>query len=159
MGTTGKLRIAAAVLVLAGGAIAPATAAASDASIVAVIERYGPKIDKAEGGVLTAIGNYRQSGKDPGQVTAALGKSIHVFKSLDAKVAKQSAPAGRVRRGKENVEQGLGQVITAYKHLRGEFGKEASPEVAEADGKRLAHEVLLARKDLAKGVKLLTRQG
>lgn len=155
MGTTGRLRIAAIALVIAGGAIVPATAAASDASIVAAIESYGPKIDKAEGGVLTAVGNYKASGKDPGQVTAAIGKSIHVFASLKAKIAKQSAPAGRVRRGKQKVEQGLSQIITAYKRLSGEFGKEVSPEVAESDAKQLVHEVLLARKDLTKGVKLL----
>ncbi|MHB1469121.1 MAG: hypothetical protein ACYCX7_08190, partial [Solirubrobacteraceae bacterium] len=122
-------------------------------------ESYGPKIDRAEGGVLTAVGKYKASGKDPEAVRAAIGRSIRVLTSMNAKIAKQSAPAGRVSTGKADVEAGLKKIVSAYKHLRSEFGKQLSPEVAQADAKRLVQAVLTARKDLTKGVKLLAPKG
>ena len=156
MKMTGTMRAAALTLALAGAtAVVPATAAASDASIVAAIERYGPKITTVEGNVLKAVGEYQSSGKDAARVKLAIGKSIRVFRQLEADMARQAARSSRVRTGRQDVEQGLKKIIVSYRRLRAEFGKALSPAVAESDGKHVVHEVLVARRDLQKGLKLL----
>lgn len=153
---TRRLGAIAVATALAGAAFAlPASALASDASIVSAIERYAPKITTVEGNVLRAVGKYESTGKDAGRVKAAIGRSMHVLGALRRDVARQSAPAGRVRRGRTKVEQGLRGIVGSYRRLRSEFGKPVSPEVAEADAKHLVHEVLAARRDLQKGLKLL----
>lgn len=155
MKQTSKLRIALCALIV-GVAITPATAAASQASIVAAIERYSSKIDVAEGHVITAVGEYKASGKDPAAVRAAIAKSIHVLSTLKAKIAAQSAPAGPVSKGKAMFDQGLQDVIVAYRRLKTIFGKALSPQTAVADAKKALLEIKHAQKELTAGAKLLT---
>jgi hypothetical protein len=93
----GLTRLAALKATLLGVALTPAAnASASVASIKAVILSYGPRIHVAEGHVLTALGEYKES-TGPAEVESAIGGSIAVLGSLKTKVAEQSVGTGRAR--------------------------------------------------------------
>ncbi|GEM_PF-1757898 len=151
--------IAGCLVTLCGAIMGPvATASASSKSIKAVIVSYNPKIDIAEGHIVTAVGEYEASAdpKDPAGVQAAISGSVAVLSSLKAKVAQQSAGAPRVKKAKTKVEKGLEGVIVGYRDLSTAYGEKATSQIAATIEANRA-EVLVneGRKKLLEGVKLL----
>ncbi len=150
-----RLAICAAV---AGSALAgPVSgASASDASIKAVIKSYDSKILVAEGHVLTALGEYKNTG-EPADVQSAISSSISVLSSLESKVAAQPASSTRVKAGKAKFDKGLKTVVVAYRHLKSAIGeKKASPQAAKEEAKKALSAVKAGAKELKEGAKLLS---
>jgi hypothetical protein len=130
-------------------------ASASESSIKAAIRSYNSKLLEAEGHVVSALGEYKQS-KQPAGVQSALQGSVTVISALRSKIAAQSAGRPRVKRAKLKIEKGLGAVIVAYRGLETAYGeKGASPEAAEAEAAKALVAVKRGRKELLEGVKLL----
>lgn len=152
-------RVIPCVAMLCGVLIGPTSVAtANKASIRAAITSYSSKVDVAEGRVLTAVGEYKESKdpKDPAGVQAAIANSVAVITALKAKVALQSAVAPRVRKAKRKVESGLQAIIVGYKELSVAYGENAtSPEAAAAEATKAEVAVKQGRKQLTEGVKLL----
>jgi hypothetical protein len=93
MNHTRTARLAISAVVLGSVLIGPVTgASASDASIKEVIKSYGPQLQVAEGHVESALGEYKKTG-NPAAAQAALTESINVLRSLNSKIAAQSAKA------------------------------------------------------------------
>jgi hypothetical protein len=150
-------RIAVCTVAMGGVLLGSAAgAAASDASIKAVIKSYNSRILVTEGHTVTAIGAYEKNG-NPTPVKQALSKSITVLSSLKAKIAAQSASTHRVREAKSKFEQGLQSVIVAYERLKSAFGeKKANPTAAKAEAKKALAAIKRGRLQLREGAKLLT---
>jgi hypothetical protein len=149
--------VRAAVCVAALGVLAGpvAGASASDASIKSVIKSYSSKILVAEGHVVTALGEYKQSG-DPTKVDAAIAKSVAVLRSLKSAIGTQSASSTKVKEGKIKVEKGLKGLIVAYEHLKIAFGeKSASPTAAKEQASKALKSLKEASGELKEGSKLL----
>jgi hypothetical protein len=155
--THGRLtRLAVSAAALCGATLVPAGAAASVSSIKAVIESYSPKIEVAEGRVLTAIGEYSES-TGPAGVESAISGSVGVLGSLKENVAAQPAGSRRGRRAKAKIESGLQAVIVGYGDLSEAYAERT--ENRQASVSEAASAVALVRKaqkDLAEGVKLLS---
>jgi hypothetical protein len=141
---------------LLGVTLAPAAnASASVASIKAVILSYGPKIDVAEGHVLTALGEYKES-TGPAEVESAIGGSVAVLASLKTKVAEQRVGPRRARKGKGMIVSGLRAVIVGYEDLSEAYAeKTTNPSAAVTEAKAAEARVKEGQKDLHAGVKLL----
>jgi hypothetical protein len=155
--TVGAGRIVLCGAVLAGMLVGPISgAAASDASIKAVIKSYNSKVLVAEGHLVTAIGEYKKSG-DPTAVQAAFKQSIAVIGSLRSKIASQTASSKRVKLGQAKFDKGLESVIVAYKRLSKAIGeKKVSPAAAKAEAKKAVSAIKSARIELKEGAKLLS---
>lgn len=153
----GTGRVALCAVVLGGVLVGPvSSAAASNASIKAVIKSYDSKILVAEGHAVAAIGEFDKSG-NPSGADAALRKSIAVLSSLKSKIAKQSASSSRGRAGKTKFERGLQLIVVAYRHLETAFGeRKANPQAAKAEAKQALLEVKAGSKELGEGAKLLS---
>ena len=152
----GVVRWIAGAASLCGAIVGPVSAAgASSGSIKAAIVSYGPKIDVAEGHVLTAIGEYKES-KNPTAVQAAISSSVGVLGSLKSDVAHQSARAPRVKKARAKVEGGLQAVIAGYQDLSTAYGEAAaSPEAAGTEATNAVIAVKKGQTELREGVKLL----
>jgi hypothetical protein len=152
----GLTRLAALTATLCGVTIAPATeASASVASIKAVIVSYGQRIDVAEGHVLTALGEYKES-TGPAEVESAIGDSVAVLGSLKRKVAEQTVGTRRARKGKAKIESGLHAVIVAYEDLSEAYAERTSNRAAAVtEATNAEAQVKEGQKDLRAGVKLL----
>lgn len=152
----GAGRIALFAVVLGGALAVPVGGAyASDASIKAAIKSYDSKLLVADGHLETAIGEYKKSG-NPGEVQAALQKSIAVYSSLEAKIAAQPASTQRVKLGKVKFDKGLQSIVLAYQRLKKAFGeKKVSSAAAKAEAKKALSAVRTARTQLREGAKLL----
>lgn len=134
-----------------------ASAPASAGSIKSLVSSYNGKIITSEGKLLTAIGEYKST-HDAAPVLTALDNAIGVLRSLKSKIAKQSATAARVKKGKADLERGLQAVIVAYEHLKSAFSeKAASPSAAKEDAEKADTAVKKGRADLTEGLKLLMR--
>jgi hypothetical protein len=139
----------------AGAAGYASTASASDASIKQTIKTYNPKILVAEGHVLSAIGEYKQT-RQPAGVETALSKSIGVLSALKSKIAAQSAVAPNVKKGKLKLIKGLQAVIKAYQHLKTAFAvKAVNAAAAKEQAEKAEVAVRKGRKELREGVQLL----
>jgi hypothetical protein len=147
--------LALAALVCSVALIPVASASASGASIKSAIKSYNSKILVAEGHVVSALGEYKQT-KNPAGVQAALSESITVISALKSKVAHQSAGRPRVKKAKLKIEKGLEAIIVSYQKLATAYGeKTANPEAAIAEGTKALAAVKVGRKELLEGVKLL----
>jgi hypothetical protein len=145
------------VVLTAAMAAAAASAPASAGSIKSLVRSYDGKIINSEGKLLTAIGDYKST-QNAAPVLTALNNAIGVLRSLKSKIAKQSATAARVKKGKADLEKGLQAVIVAYEHLKSAFReKAASPSEAREDGEKADTAVRKGRTDLAEGLKLLMK--
>jgi len=82
-----------------------AGAPASAGSIKSLVTSYDGKIITSEGKLLTAIGDYKST-QNAAPVLTALDNAIGVLRSLKSKIAKQSATAARVKKGKADLEKG-----------------------------------------------------
>jgi hypothetical protein len=134
-----------------------AGAPASAGSIKSLVTSYDGKIITSEGKLLTAIGDYKST-QNAAPVLTALDNAIGVLRSLKSKIAKQSATAARVKKGKADLEKGLQAVIVAYEHLKSAFSeKAASPSEAKEDAEKADTAVKKGRADLAAGLQLLKR--
>jgi hypothetical protein len=151
-----KTQIVVCAVVLGAALLGPATGAmASDASIRAVLKSYSSRILISEGHVVTAIGEFKKSG-NPNGVQAALKRATGVLSSLKSKIAAQSASSRRVKEGKAKLENGLGAVIGAYRHLKTAFGeKQSSPQTAKAEAKKALRAIKQGASELREGAKLL----
>jgi hypothetical protein len=149
-------RVAACTAALCCISLGPVPAAgASSASIKAAIVSYGSKIDVAEGHVLTALGEYKET-QNPAGVEAAIANSVQVLGSLKADVAGQPARAPRVRKAKRDIENGLGAVIVGYQDLASAYGElTASPEAAKVEIAAAAVSVKQGQTGLRDGIGLL----
>ena len=106
---------------------------------------------------MTALGEYKST-QNAAPVLTALDNAIGVLRSLKSKIAKQSATAARVKKGKADLEKGLQAVIVAYEHLKSAFSeKAASPSAAKEDAEKADTAVKKGRADLTEGLKLLMR--
>jgi hypothetical protein len=152
----GLTRLAVLTATLCGLTIAPATeASASVASIKAVFVSYSPRIDVAEGRVLTALGEYKES-TGPAEVESAIGGSVAVLGSLKRKVAEQRVGTHRARNAKRKIESGLRAVIVGYEDLSEAYAQRTSnPSAAVTEAKAAVARVKEGQKDLRAGVKLL----
>jgi hypothetical protein len=150
------LRVAACVAVLAvAPLVAAADAPASAGSIKSLVASYNGKIIASEDRLLTAIGEYKRT-QDAAPVLGALDEAIGVLRSLKSKIAKQSATATRVKKGKADLEKGLQAVVAAYEHLKSAFSeKTGSPSAANEDTQRADMAVKTGRAELMAGLKLL----
>jgi hypothetical protein len=134
-----------------------ASAPASAGSIQSLVTRYDGRIIASEGKLLTAIGEYKST-QNAAPVVTALENAIGVLRSLKSRIAKQSATAARVKKGKADLEKGLQAVIVAYEHLRSAFSeKAASPSTAKEDAEKADTAVRKGRTDLTEGLKLLMK--
>jgi hypothetical protein len=130
-------------------------ASASAKGIKQAIRTYIPKIDEAEGHVLSAIGEYKEK-PDPALVEEALNESVSVVRALEAKVAKQSARSPRVRKGKAKTIAGLKAIVRAYQHLATAYADKApAPVAAKAEAEASVRAVKRGVRELAEGAKLL----
>jgi hypothetical protein len=145
------------VVLTAAMLVTAASAPASAGSIKSLVKSYDGKIITSEGKLLTAIGDYKST-QNSAPVVSALNNAIGVLRSLKSRIAKQSATAARVKRGKDDLEKGLQAVIVAYSHLKRAFSeKAASPSAAKEDAEKADIAVEKGRADLTEGLKLLTR--
>jgi hypothetical protein len=153
-----QLRVLVCVLGLAVAVLVPiASAPASAGSIKSLVTSYNGKITTSEDKLLTAIGDYKST-QNPAPVVTALDSAIGVLRSLKSKIAKQSATAARVKKGKTDLERGLQAVIVAYEHLKSAFSeKAASPSGAQEDAEKADTAVKKGRTDLTEGLKLLMK--
>jgi hypothetical protein len=136
-------------------ALTVAGAAASEASIKAAIVSFSPRIQVAEGHLLSAIGEYNTS-KDPAGVESALGTSIGVFSALKAKLAIQAAIAPHVKQAKSKVQGGLQEIISGYSRLKVAYGERAvEPQAAEAEAVAAVRTTDAGRAKLTAGLSLL----
>jgi len=151
-----SLRALACVAVLTvASLVAVANAPASAGSIKSLLAGYNGKIITSEDKLLSAIGEYKST-QDAVPVLRALDNAIGVLRSLKSKIAKQSATAARVKKGKTDLEKGLQAVIAAYEHLKSAFGeKTGSPSAANEDTQKADVAVKTGRAELTEGLKLL----
>ena len=130
-------------------------AAASAKGIKQAIRTYIPRIDAAEGRVLSAIGEYKAKG-DPAAVEEALDRSVNVVRALAAKVARQSAGSSRVRKAKAKIISGLKAIVYAYQHLATAYAdKTPAPSAAKAEAEASVRAIKRGVRELAEGSKLL----
>jgi hypothetical protein len=141
-----------AVGVLAGPV---AGASASRTSIRALIEGWTPKILVSEGHVVSAVGEYKTS-RDPASVEAAIGEAIGTLRTLRTGILRQSAVRLRVRKAKNDLVDGLREVIIAYERLESAFREKGiTPVVANRNARRAGVLVKRGQRDLRQGVRLL----
>ncbi len=152
----GLTRLAVLTATLLGVTLAPAAnASASVASIKAVILSYGPKIDAAEGRVLTALGEYKES-TGPAEVESAIGGSVAVLGSLKRKVAEQPVGTRRARKAKGEIVSGLQAVVVGYEDLSEAYAERTTNRsAAVTEATNAEARVKEGQKDLRDGVKLL----
>jgi len=148
--------LAALAAVLCAAMLIPATdASASAKGIKQAIKTYIPKIDQAEGHVLTAIGEYKEAG-NPTVVEEALANTVSVVRELEAKVAGQRARAHRVKHGKAKIMTGLKAIVRAYQHLATAFADKApAPDVAKSEAEKSVRSIRRGVRELEEGLKLL----
>jgi hypothetical protein len=135
-----------------------AAASASSKSIKAVIVSYSPKVDIAEGHVVTAVGEYEASAepKSPAGVEAAIANSVAVLSALKAKVADQPARKPRVKKARTKIVKGLQAVIVGYGDLSVAYEQKATnQEAATVEANKADALAAEGRKELQSGVKLL----
>jgi hypothetical protein len=152
----GLTRLALCTVTLMGVTMAPVPAAsASVASIKATIVSYGPRIDVAEGRVLTVLGEYKES-TGPAEVESAISDSMAVLGSLKDKIAEQPVRARRARKAKRKIEDGLQTVIAAYGDLSEAYAqKTANPSGAVTEAKNAEKLVREGQLELRTGIRLL----
>jgi hypothetical protein len=154
--TTARTKFAVLTLLALGLLALPAAALASEASIKHVIEVASPKIDVAEGHVLTAEGEYETT-HEAAAVQTAISESVAVLGSLRRKVAAQSAGRPRVRRARGKIVAGLAGVIASYGHVSTAFGEKASdPAAASSEGKLALALAVKGKAELDAGINLLS---
>jgi hypothetical protein len=144
-------------LLIASGALAGpvAGASASDASIKAAFKKYNPKVDIAEGRVLSAAGVY-ETDHVAAPVETAITESATVLAGLRADVARQSAGRPRVKKAKRLIVKGLGVLISAYGKLKLAYSEKATePEAAKIEATASVAQVTAGRKQLLAGANLL----
>jgi hypothetical protein len=135
--------------------LAVANAPASAGSIKSLVTSYNGKIVASEGKLLAAIGEYKST-QDAAPVLRALDNAIGVLRALRSKIAKQSATAARVKKGRTDLEKGLQAVIAAYEHLKSAFSeKSGSPSASNEDTQKADMAVKTGRAELMQGLKLL----
>jgi hypothetical protein len=148
--------VIAGLLVTSGALAGPvAGASASDASIRSAFKKFSPKINIAEGHVLSAAGTY-ETDHVAAPVETAITESVAVLAALRGDVAHQSAGKPRVKKAKRLIVKGLGGVISAYGKLKTSFSEKATePEAAKVEAAAALKQVAAGRKQLLAGVKLL----
>jgi hypothetical protein len=135
-----------------------ASASASAKSIKAVIESFTPRIEVAEGHVVTAAGEFAQSKapKNAAPVQTAIGESTRVLGELAEKVAGQPAGTRRVKRARAKIARGLRELIAGYRRLSTAIGEKAAGQPSASSEARKGEAVAVrGRKLLLEGVKLL----
>ena len=156
MRQTMKQFLFAAALVLSGALVGPvATAAATDASIKALISGHESKIVADEGRLLTAIGEFKKSA-NPTAVEAADKVVISDLRTLASKLSKLRASTVPVKLGKSKFDKGLLTIAIAYSKLEKVFAEQAhAPSAALAESKKVLKAVKKGQRQLQAGVKLL----
>jgi hypothetical protein len=130
-----------------------AAAQASNATIVATLNQWGPKIVKDENAVAKGLKGYPQGKAKP--LVKALNHEVSDLHRLNHTLRGESASTKAGRKGKNKVTKGLGLIATAYASL--------SRDVKQANGGPVAASKVNAavatdkkgRKDLKAGLKLL----
>jgi len=92
-----------------------ASAHASNATIRATINSYGPKIGRDEVRVLHAVTAYKKH--HAAALVRALRHEVTDLRSLRGKLIRESASTAKGRRGKSDVTEGLGLIASAYAAL------------------------------------------
>jgi len=132
-----------------------AGASASRASIRALIEGWTPKILVSEGHVVSAVGEYKTA-RNPAPVETSIGEAIDVLRTLRNGIERQHAVRRRVKRAKNDLVDGLREVIVAYERLESAFREKGlSPVAADRNARRAGVLVERGQRDLRQGVRLL----
>jgi hypothetical protein len=153
VGRTKKLSLLLVALVL-GGPVA--LAAASDASIKALIRSHEGRIAADEGRLVKAIGEFKRSA-DPAAVEAADEIVISGLRMLASELSQQSAPSARVKAGKAKFEEGLLTIAAIYGRLGRVFVEETrTPSVKLAESKKVLKAVKKGQLQLLAGLRLLS---
>lgn len=152
-----KLWRALACLVVMGALAAmPITnAPASAGSIKMVLKSYTPKIKLAETEVASSLAEFEKT-KNLKTVQAALAGVVNVLKSLDGKVAAQSAPRSKVKKAKTKIVDGLKAFILAYDKLEKAVGEiHVKPATVKAEAEKAKSALKAGARQLNEGEKLL----
>jgi hypothetical protein len=135
--------------------IPAAGASASAKSIKQAIKAYIPKLDVAEGHVVTAIGEYKEK-HEPAVVETALTETVTVVRAMEAKVAKQPAGSPKVKKAKAKIVAGLKAIAGAYQDLANAFADKApAPETAKSELEKSKDAIKHGARELLEGTKLL----
>jgi hypothetical protein len=132
-----------------------ASAQASDASIVATINTYAPRLLQDESVALNAEANY--SPTKPTPLLKALTKTVKDFDKLAGKLKHETATTARDAKGKNDVLAGSELIATSYRDLVREI-KDANASTP-VPLTQVAHAVSLAEKGskkLDRGLALLS---
>jgi hypothetical protein len=156
MSKTRAARAGLGLLVVLGVLAGPvAGASASRASIRALIEGWTPKILVSEGHVVSAVGEYKTA-RNPAPVETSIGEAIDVLRTLRNGIERQHAVRRRVKRAKNDLVDGLREVIVAYERLESAFREKGlSPVAADRNARRAGVLVERGQRDLRQGVRLL----
>jgi hypothetical protein len=156
MSKTRAARAGLGLLVVLGALAGPvAGASASRASIRALIEGWTPKILVSEGHVVSAVGEYKTA-RDPAPVEAAIGEAIGTLRTLRTGILRQPAVRPRVKKAKNDLVDGLREVIIAYERLESAFREKGlSPVAADRNAGRASVLVKRGQRDLREGARLL----
>ncbi len=135
--------------------IPAAGASASGKSIKQAIKAYLPKLDVAEGHVVSAIGEYKEK-HEPAVVETALSETVSVVRAMEARVAKQSAGSPKVKKAKAKIIAGLKAIARAYQDLATAYADKApAPAAAKAEAEASLRAIKHGARELLEGAKLL----
>ncbi|HEV3047379.1 MAG TPA: hypothetical protein VGY13_08475 [Solirubrobacteraceae bacterium] len=156
MSKTRAVRTCLGVAVVLGVLAGPvAGASASRAGIRALIQSWNPKVLVSEGKVVSAVGEYKTS-RNPAPVETAIGEAIGTLRGLRQGIEHQRAIRPRVKRAKDDLMDGLREVILAYERLEAAFREKGlSPAAADRNARRANALVQRGQRDLREGARLL----
>lgn len=131
------------------------TAWGSETSIKAVIVSYAGKIEIAEGRVITAVGEFRET-KNVAPLETAISGSVSVLRTLQARLSRQGAHSSRVKEAKAKIVGGLRELVVAYEQLAAAYNEYlTNPNAARSAALSAQGLVVEGRNEVMQGIKLL----
>jgi hypothetical protein len=131
-----------------------AGAQASNATIRAAVNTFNAKLLHDEARVLDGLGTY-QSKHNATPLISALNHEVTDLHALQVKLAHQSASSVSGRKGKSDIDTGLGLIAKAYKALAVDVKASTTAPVSAAKVNAAVKTDKKGRADLTAGAKLL----
>ena len=141
---------------LAGPIIA--TASASDSSIIGVVNKWSPIVQKDEQKIAKAEKRYKKN-RQAAPVVADLTHEVSDLHSFVSQLKAQSASSRRGGQGRDDIASGATLVASSYSKFAAELKKAGSKGLSQSQINANAKIALAGHNKIVAGVKLLQKIG
>jgi hypothetical protein len=133
-----------------------ATASASDSSIIEVVNRWSPIVQKDEQKIANAEQAYKKHRK-AAPVVAALTHEVSDLRSFVSQLKAQSASSSTGGKGRDDIASGSTLIASSYSRFASELKKAGSKGLSQAQISANAKVALAGHTKIVAGVKLLQK--